>query len=70
MSKLPAVQAAVKQDRVVVACAYDTHLPAELAGQLPSRGARSFVARIEGGQVVSVTPGTPEDVLPSQLAAP
>ncbi|MCC6464964.1 MAG: hypothetical protein IT463_06440 [Planctomycetes bacterium] len=71
MSSQPAVKSAVEQERVVVACAYDTHLPAELSGQLPAdRKTRSYVARIVDGRVVSVATGAPEDVIAGQLGAP
>jgi hypothetical protein len=76
---LPLVSHAVAAGEVVISCAYPGYVPEAVLRQLPAGfAARSYVARFEGGKLVAVVAGNPEEVIanllpraePPMLAAP
>jgi hypothetical protein len=69
VSSTESIREAAREGRIVVACAYDSHLPAELRDVLPARAGEGYIAVLREGQPPEIIAGAPEMVLHSRLAA-
>lgn len=68
MQKTKAVSEAVSSNRMVVACAYQGYLDAEVKAALPQGfNEKRFVAKFVDGELVAVRSGTPEQAIQSLL---
>jgi hypothetical protein len=70
MGKTAAVNAAVGENRIVVACAYQGHVAEEVQAALPPGfGHARYVAKFLNGELVALEPGNPETAIQRLLGA-